>query len=189
LQANNDSSPILWENSIYKINDPILFNETKRFGQSIYNNLKGKIVDINIMDNKIQFDIEIDKSITEMDTFQYDFELVNNAENGKSIIQFCVNKNRSTDDDESTDAVVPFQIAYAVSIHKAQGLEYSSVKLVISNEVEEQINHNIFYTAITRAKEKLKIYWSPETEKNILTGLTKRNIQRDVNLLKTKIDK
>ena len=66
---------------------------------------------------------------------------------------------KNTDeDDDSSDAVVPFQVAYAVSIHKAQGLEYDSVKIVISNEVEEMISHNIFYTAITRAKEKLKIY-------------------------------
>ena len=26
------------------------------------------------------------------------------------------------------------------------------------------VTHNIFYTSITRAKEKLKIYWTPETE-------------------------
>ena len=82
---------------------------------------------------------------------------------------------------------MPFQVAYAVSIHKAQGLEYNSVKLVITNEVEEMISHNIFYTAITRAKEKLKIYWSPETENKILTSIQTRNIKRDVGLLKSKI--
>lgn len=67
-----------------------------------------------------------------------------------------------------SDTVVPFQVAYAVSIHKAQGLEYRSVKIVITNETEERITHNIFYTAITRAKENLKIYWSPETEKKCI---------------------
>lgn len=40
--------------------------------------------------------------------------------------------------------IVPFQIAYAVSIHKAQGLEYDSVKIVITDEVEELVTHNIF---------------------------------------------
>ena len=76
-----------------------------------------------------------------------------------------------------------FQVAYAVSIHKAQGLEYKSVKIVITNEVEELITHNIFYTAITRAKETFKIYWSPETEKKILEGFTLRNYQKDAALL------
>lgn len=65
--------------------------------------------------------------------------------------------------------VVPFQVAYAVSIHKAQGLEYDSVKIIIKNETEERITHNIFCTAITRARNKLKVYWSPETEQSILS--------------------
>ena len=187
LQGNNENAPILWGNLIYKVGDPILFNDTKRFGPSIYNNLKGKIVDINIVEDNIQFDIEIDKSITEMDTFQRDFDLIDNLSNGNSIIRFYVAIHKNTDeDDESSDAVVPFQIAYAVSIHKAQGLEYNSVKLVITNEIEEMITHNIFYTAITRAKEKLKIYWSPETENKILTSLAKKNIAKDVGLLKSK---
>lgn len=188
LQGNNEKAPIIWGNLIYKVGDPILFNDTKRFGPSIYNNLKGKIINIETIEDKIQFDIEIDKSITEMDTFQYDFHLLDNLSNGNSIIRFDVAKHKNTDeDDESSDAVVPFQIAYAVSIHKAQGLEYNSVKLVITNEVEEMISHNIFYTAITRAKEKLKIYWSPETENKILTSIQTRNIKRDVGLLKSKI--
>ena len=91
---------------------------------------------------------------------------------------------KSTDkDDESSKAIVPFQVAYAVSIHKAQGLEYNSVKIVITKEVEEMITHNIFYTAITRAKEKLKIYWSPETEKTVLEGLSKKSYNKDANLI------
>ena len=95
-----------------------------------------------------------------------------------------MNKYLSTDDDtDSSDAIVPFQVAYAVSIHKAQGLEYKSVKIVITNEVEELITHNIFYTAITRAKEDLKIYWTPETEKKILEGLSLRNYKKDAALL------
>jgi ATP-dependent exoDNAse (exonuclease V) alpha subunit len=96
-----------------------------------------------------------------------------------------VNKYRSTDeDDEDNDStVVPFQVAYAVSIHKAQGLEYDSVKIVITNETEERITHNIFYTAITRAKNKLMIYWSPETEQSVLGRLEVKNSQKDAHLL------
>ena len=184
LQANNPNKSIEWGSLIYKINDPVLFNETKRFGDSIYNNLKGKIVDIKILDKQIEFDIEIDKVVNELDTQWHDFELVS-SDSSKSVISFKVNQFPTTDeDDDSSDAIVPFQIAYAVSIHKAQGLEYSSVKIVITDEVEEQITHNIFYTAITRAKEDLKIYWSPETENKILHGLKQRNNKKDVGLLR-----
>lgn len=184
LQANNPNKPIEWGSLIYKINDPILFNETKRFGDAIYNNLKGKIVDIKILDKQMVFDIEIDKVVNELDTQWYDFELVS-SDSRKSVISFKVNQFPTTDeDDDSSDAIVPFQVAYAVSIHKAQGLEYSSVKIVITDEVDEQITHNIFYTAITRAKEDLKIYWSPETENKILHELKQRNNKKDVGLLR-----
>ena len=78
---------------------------------------------------------------------------------------------------------MPFQVAYAVSIHKAQGLEYDSVRIVITNEIEERVTHNIFYTAITRAKNKLKIYWSPETEKTVIERFEQKSWNRDANIL------
>jgi energy-coupling factor transporter ATP-binding protein EcfA2 len=190
LQSNNDNPPIQWGIQTYKVNDPILFNETDRFKPIIYNNLKGRIVDIVESGYQIQFDIEIDMAINELDATDYEFELIGNASNGNSIIRFVVSEYRSTDedDDDSSDTIVPFQVAYAVSIHKAQGLEYNSVKIVITNETEEMITHNIFYTAITRAKESLKIYWSPETGNSILNNLEKMNNTKDVALLLSKLD-
>lgn len=83
--------------------------------------------------------------------------LIGESEIGHSIISFSGNKFRSTDedDDDNNSTVVPFQVAYAVSSYKTQGLKYDSVKIVITNEAEERITHNIFYTAITRAKNRL----------------------------------
>jgi ATP-dependent exoDNAse (exonuclease V) alpha subunit len=190
LQGNNKNSPIQWGVQTYKVNDPILFNESERFAPLIYNNLKGKILGIKTFDDRIQFDIEIDKAINQFDAEGYDFQLMDYSVNGNSVISFSVNKHRSTDEDDDSfsNAIVPFQVAYAVSIHKAQGLEYNSVKIVITNEVEEMISHNIFYTAITRAREKLKIYWTPETEKKVLSGLEKRNNRKDVALLSSKFN-
>lgn len=185
LQNRNLNDAVLWGISIYKIGDPILFNESNIFSPLIHNNSKGRIVGIRPEDHQIWFDIELDESINEIDAGGYDFELIGESVEGNSIISFRVNKYRSTDDDDDDNdsTVVPFQVAYAVSIHKAQGLEYDSVKIVIANETEERITHNIFYTAITRAKEKLKIYWSPETEKAILERLKVKNINNDAYLL------
>lgn len=184
LQSNNTNPAVGWGINVYKIEDPILFNESERFAPLIYNNMKGRIRDIEPTDDRIRFDIELDIAITEWEAEDYDFSLVGVADNGNSIISFWVEKYKSTDeDDDSSDAIVPFQVAYAVSIHKAQGLEYNSVKIVITNEIEELITHNIFYTAITRAKEKLKIYWTPETEKKILEGLELKNYRKDAALL------
>ena len=64
------------------------------------------------------------------------------------------------------------------------GLEYNSVKVVITDEVEELVTHDVFYTAITRAKEKLKIYWTPEVEQKVLTRIKPKDISKDVEILK-----
>ena len=185
LQNSNPNPAIVWGINTYKVGDPILFNESNIFSPLIHNNSKGRIVGIRPEEQQIWFDIELEESINELDAWGYDLELIGESEAGKSIISFSVNRYRSTDedDDDNNSTVVPFQVAYAVSIHKAQGLEYDSVKIVITNETEERITHNIFYTAITRAKSKLKIYWSPETEQSVLERLEVKNSNKDAYLL------
>lgn len=194
LQENNPNPPVTWGIQQYKVNDPILFNESTRFMPVIYNNMKGRIHAIKILDSgnvnhRIQFDIEVEKAINGIEAFGQDFELIGSAEDGNSIIRFCVyaQENADSDDEEDGSTVMPFQIAYAVSIHKAQGLEYRSVKLVISDEVDELITHSIFYTAITRAREKLRIYWSPEVGHKVLSRIAPKNNGRDIALLKQMI--
>ena len=103
------------------------------------------------------------------------------------MIRFKV--DHYVDDDgreKNSREVVPFQVAYAISIHKAQGLEYNSVKVVVTNEIEEQITHNIFYTAITRARKKLKIYWTPETQHKILREMEPVSCKRDAYIISNK---
>ena len=187
LQNNNKNQGFVRKGvQTYKISDPILFNENNRFAPYIHNNDKGKIVGIEYLEGSTWFDIELDKPI--IYPLCQDFELLDNSINGNSVIRFSVEDIQGEDEDnDSPRAVVPFQVAYAVSIHKAQGLEYNSVKIVLNNEVEEKITHSIFYTAITRTKEKLKIYWSPETEKKVLESFKKRDDRRDVSLLKERM--
>lgn len=185
LQNSNPNESVVWGINTYKVDDPILFNESNIFSPLIHNNSKGRIVGIRPEEQQIWFDIELDESINAIDADGYDFELTGESEAGKTVISFNVNRYRSTDedDDDNNSTVVPFQVAYAVSIHKAQGLEYDSVKIVITNETEERITHNIFYTAITRAKSKLKIYWSPETEQSVLERLKVKSSTKDAHLL------
>lgn len=197
LQENNENTAISWGIQQYKINDPILFNDSDRFAPVIHNNTKGKIKEIMILNQGttsecIQFDIELDKLLMGTDTWGKSFQLMPNTDSGNSVIRFTVTKSKSADEDNllsfsSKDDIVPFQIAYAISIHKAQGLEYDSVKIVITDEIDELITHNIFYTAITRARSKLKIYWTPEVEKKVLENIKPKNISRDVSLLKNYI--
>lgn len=91
-------------------------------------------------------------------------------------------------DEDRKKTIVPFQLAYAVSIHKAQGLEYRSVKVVIPSSNAEKITHGIFYTAITRAKEKLKIYWSSETMQEVVAGFSiDTSRQKSLAIIKEKL--
>ena len=186
LQENNPHTPFRWGLWTFKVGDPVLFNESERFMPVLYNNLKGTIVDIEIDDDNecIWFSIEVDKALTELDVMHQDLELLDSLTQGKSVVRFRVTRKKDSDDDNdfADDTDIPFQIAYAVSIHKAQGLEYDSVKVIITREVDEMITHNIFYTAITRSKMHLKIYWSPESQERILSSFEVMDAKRDASI-------
>lgn len=192
LQSRNPSPEITIGVNAFKKGDPILFNDSMRFAPLIHNNSKGIISAIEETDTKVRFVIELDKTINELDAEGLGLELIGISENNNSIIAFDVDKFPDTDnDDRKFDAtIVPFQIAYAVSIHKAQGLEYDSVKIIISDNIADKITYNVFYTSITRAKHRLKIYWSPETEHAILTRFKEYfrdkhiTLQKNIGLLK-----
>lgn len=190
LQLSNPNPMIAWGIWEYKVDDPILFNESERFSPVIHNNLKGTIRKIVKIEGKIWFDIEIDKSINALDIGELDLELLDNDTKDKSLVRFFVNQYKNSDDDNEINKldIVPFQIAYAVSMHKAQGLEFDSVKIVITNEIEERIKHNIFYTAITRTKNKLKIYWTAECQTSILKNLEHNFNNKDEHILLKKIN-
>ncbi len=202
MQENNSGKEIWRGIQRYKVGDPILFNDSadqffsvnKDQLPIIHNNIKGRIVDFCVQDagkatERIQFDVEIDKSLIDLSSKDLNFEIIGNAISGNSIIRFAVYKNKSTDEDDdgTSQTIVPFQVAYAVSIHKAQGLEYDSVKIVITDEIDELITHSIFYTAITRARKSLKIYWTQFVEKKVIGRIKPKNNHQDVALLKNEI--
>lgn len=183
-QSANPGKAVVWGVNTYKVGDPVLFQHTDRFAPLIYNNLKGRIVDFKIEDRRIRFDISLDRPVTELDVDGEELRYV-----GGSTVRFFVHRQDSTDrDDETPNTSVPFQVAYAVSIHKAQGLEYESVKVVITDANSDDISHNIFYTAVTRARTRLKIYWSPETQKRVLDRLEHGRSGKDVALLRARRD-
>lgn len=183
LQEKNTNKSFYFNGLSYKVDDPILFNEgSSRFGEEIHNNLKGIITKIKEDEKAIEFTIKINKIIQNIND---NFKIVTKDNSGTEI-KFSVTRLNS-DEEDNNNNIVPFQVAYAISIHKAQGLEYDKVSIIIANEIEEQITHNIFYTAITRAKKELKIYWSPETENKILNSLKIKDVDKDFYLFKNSI--
>ena len=179
LQSSNPSAATTWGVYTYKVGDPVLFYESERFRPVIYNNLKGWIRGVVRGRGKIQFDVELDRPLSAFDVVSDELEWL-----GNSTVRFAVyDHDTSDDDDDSLNTNVPFQVAYAVSIHKAQGLEYDSVKIVITDANEDDITHNIFYTAITRARQHLRIFWTPETQQRVLERLRRKSEMKDVALL------
>ena len=191
LQSKNSGKSISWNGALYKVGDPIVFSESDAYGEVLFNNLKGKIVGIELMNvASVEFILDITGvNISEQDAANAGLDLV-----GVNRVKIRVEKRNNNDNDDSSDdvrTVVPFQVAYAVTIHKAQGLEYESVKIVVTRDSEERVTQNIFYTAITRATKNLSIYWSPEVEHKILSSFAENKdhdlsifLSRNHNLLK-----
>ena len=75
-------------------------------------------------------------------------------------------------------------LAYATSIHKAQGSEYRNIYLPISNQHMGMLDKRLIYTAITRAKSKLYIIGS----KQIIEKAIKRERKERQTGLKEKIN-
>lgn len=179
LQSSNPNPAVVWREATYKVGDPILFNESERFRSILYNNLKGHIVAIEQGLGSLRFDVEVDRPLSAFDVVGTELEWVA----GSTVRFTVVDQDTSDDDDDALHTVVPFQVAYAVSIHKAQGLEYDAVKIVVTNANEEDLTHSIFYTAITRARRHLRIFWTPETQRKVLANLRRTVNPKDVALL------
>lgn len=149
--ANTRSEAYLWKNGLNKKGDHIIFTNTKR-SLLLYNNLKGTILNIEYGEKKIIFTIEVETRLTEIQCRDESFKYVRMTENGTVIEIEIISWDDDLSEEDKIKTVIPFQLAYAISIHKAQGLEYESVKIVIPSSNAEKITHSIFYTAITRAK-------------------------------------
>ena len=53
------------------------------------------------------------------------------------------------------DALGVISLAYALTIHKSQGSEYSTVIIPVLMRYYHMLKRNLIYTAITRAKKKV----------------------------------
>jgi hypothetical protein len=68
--------------------------------------------------------------------------------------------------------------------------EFDSVKVIIPKSNSEKITHGIFYTAITRAKKYLKIYWSSETMTDIVKSFSEdESGRKSLKIVKEKLNK
>lgn len=186
LQMTNKNEAVEWGINTYKVGDPLIFSDIRKSSNILYNNLKGEILKISKSEEYIIFELFVERVISDFDAFFSSVNIISRDENG-AIIEIKVLKKDDEDKDDDVVYVVPFVVAYATSIHKSQGLEFDSVKIIISEESEELITKNIFYTAITRSKNHLKIYWSPECQNKVIKNMKDYNLKDDVIIIKSKL--
>ncbi len=182
LQASNPNQAYEYQQNLYKVGDPVVFITNDYSAYGIYNNLSGKIVEIKNEAENITFKIELFDSVDYVGELSKEIELVEEDSGFYAIVTKKKYYNDKYDTDMDTRTKLPFQISYAMSIHKAQGLEFDSVKIVITKESDEQITKNIFYTAVTRAKRKVKIYWQPEVADYVLGNIENNEESKTADL-------
>lgn len=178
LQISNLNTEHVFQQHVYKVEDPIVFivNDYEEYG--IYNNLNGVISEITEDEEYIFFKIEVSNKLFFFGKIDDEISILDN------IITIRKKKNtyEDYDDDLNNRVKLPFQIAYAMSMHKAQGLEYDNVKIIITKDNEEYISKSIFYTAITRARKNLEIYWDPEVENSVVNNMKEADINKKSDL-------
>ena len=187
--ANPNGEAIIWQSWRFKKEDKILFNDNSRFTY-LYNNLKGIIVDIEKTDDQITFIIDVETIITEQQCKSDQIEYIDTIGERTRIklIVYAFDEDEIENEEDAKKTIIPFQLAYAVSIHKAQGLEYDSVKVIIPSVNSEKITKGVFYTAITRTKRKLTIYWSSETMQKIISDfLSEHSGFKSLDIIKNKL--
>lgn len=187
--ANPNGEAIIWQSWRFKKEDKILFNDNSRFTY-LYNNLKGIIVDIEKTDDQITFIIDVETIITEQQCKSDQIEYIDTIGERTRIklIVYAFDEDEIENEEDAKKTIIPFQLAYAVSIHKAQGLEYDSVKLIIPSVNSEKITKGVFYTAITRTKRKLTIYWSSETMQKIISDFSSEHSGfKSLDIIKNKL--
>lgn len=185
-EKNNNKSIRIWAYT-YKIGDPIIFTDNNQFAPILYNNLKGEIVSFDKKDDTVTFVLKVNTILDELMLYEFDNVKLLEVTDNKSLISIKLETKFDSDNDEIRSKLIPFQIAYAVSIHKSQGLEFKNVKVVISNDVDKEITHNIFYTAVTRSSKNLTIYWSKDTENAIMQQILVKQDERDIGIFSTKL--
>lgn len=77
------------------------------------------------------------------------------------------------------DDLSDIALAYALSVHKAQGSEYQAVYFIFDRNNMHMLNRNLIYTAISRAKRKLVLIGNEQLLKQ---GISKEMKRRKTGL-------
>ena len=82
--------------------------------------------------------------------------------NGKTVtMQPDTWELRDGDKKRASLSQIPLRLAFALTVHKSQGSEFSEVLLALPESPSPPLTRALFYTGITRAKHKVDIWGLP----------------------------
>ena len=82
------------------------------------------------------------------------------------------------------DKYINIRHGYAISVHKAQGSEFSMVIMPIVNSFNRMLYNKLIYTSVTRAKKVLMLVGDPRA---FLNGVNNERVEIRKTTLKDKI--
>ena len=85
----------------------------------------------------------------------------------------------------SEEDMLTMSLAYAITVHKAQGSEYHRILLPFTSMYNVMLQRNLLYTAITRAKDKVLIIGSKTA---IQTAVNNQEYQYRYTLFKERLE-
>ncbi|HHT84851.1 MAG TPA: ATP-binding domain-containing protein, partial [Firmicutes bacterium] len=110
--------------------------------------------------------------------------------NGDIGIVVQVNKNELSVDFGDRKVIFPFelldnlQLAYASTIHKAQGSEFRLVIMGLCSQHYVMLQRNLIYTGMTRAKEKLILVGD---SRSVAMAIKNNRIEERLSRLKERV--
>ncbi|MEG0368334.1 MAG: ATP-binding domain-containing protein, partial [Coprobacillus sp.] len=116
--------------------------------KNIQNIMHGNVEEkFNVNDRVIQL-----KNRNDDEIYNGDIGVIRSISDNKYIVEYD-----SKDIIYSKGELIELNLAYCISIHKAQGNEYKEIILFLPSYCIKFIDRKILYTAITRTKHKLTI--------------------------------
>lgn len=119
--------------------------------------------------------ILIEENSSELRVYNGDFAMLRNDGTATAVIQSADGEPR-----DIAEARLPrYSSAYALSIHKAQGSEFDEVLVVLPQEDAPLLTRELLYTAISRARSRVRIVGP----KKVLLSALARRARRDSGLV------
>lgn len=134
--------------------------------------------------------IMVVKNNYDLGTYNGDVGKVSHINSKDKLIEIKIHEGGSAPPRKVTykfsDAAKSLRLAYAQTVHKSQGQEYDVIVIPVLPQFGRQLQRNLFYTAITRAKAKVFVVGTPEAVRKAVRNnkAQSRNTLLDVRLKK-----